>query len=297
MKTYITKKILEMVAVSEFKSGSLEVALEIRKVLKSDSQFKHLSKELDNNLLNDLSDFLDGTRTTNSTIQKHIDIFKSAEMKVQEALKQMSSGLATNPIRDIISIMKDSVATFYVVGGTVRDVIANKDSNDVDFCTGASLNTVRDIFNESDNFIVKETGKQFLVLNVIHKATKTSFEIAHFRKDKDNSGGVGGTMLEDSMRRDFTNSSLYYNINTKTLVDPLGNLGDALNDILRFNGDPDDRINEDPLRVIRFYKFIDRGFKPDNKSLKAVRRNFEKAINEVSKTRLMVEIEKIAGVK
>jgi len=193
--------------------------------------------------------------------------------------------------------MRKTKVDFYVVGGTVRDAIANKPSNDVDFCTDCDLEIVKGLFEESEKFSVKETGKQFLVLTVTHRATKTAFEIAQFRKDKDNSGGVVGTMREDAERRDFTNSSLYFNVNTDTLVDPLGNLDDAIDMVLRFNGDADKRIEEDPLRVVRFYKFAGRGFATDKNSLKAVRRNFEKAINEVSKTRLMVELEKITGVR
>jgi hypothetical protein len=296
MKTYITKKVLEMVSVEAFKSDNIDFALDIKKCIKGDLQFSHLVKESDNNLLKDLLRFTETDRTSNPIITDLVTTFRNCEQKVKKEINPLES-MFNNPIFSIFKVMKESKIDFFVVGGTVRDAIAGKPSNDMDFCTSCDLGIVNNIFEESDKFSVKETGKQFLVLTVTHLPTKTSFEIAQFRKDKDNSGGIPGTIIEDAERRDFTNSALYFNINTNTLVDPLGNLDDAINMLLKFNGDADKRIEEDPLRVIRLYKFAGRGFKPHQNSLKAVRRNFESAINEVSKSRLMVELEKITGVR
>ena len=123
------------------------------------------------------------------------------------------------------------------------------------------------------------------------------FEVMEYETVLDSVSGKA-TIEEDAERRDFCNSSIYLRLKDKALIDPTGEaINDCLGNILKFNGKPKERLAEDPLRTIRFYRFVQRGWEPDKKSLKAVRESFDEAIKNVSATRIMNELEKMVGLK
>jgi tRNA nucleotidyltransferase (CCA-adding enzyme) len=93
-------------------------------------------------------------------------------------------------------------------------------------------------------------------------------------------------------RRDFTINAMYWN-HLVGLVCSKQSFEDIKNYKLRFIGNPEDRIKEDGLRVMRFYRILkSKNLTPDEKSLRAVRTNFDKML-QVSSHRIMMEIERI----
>jgi poly(A) polymerase len=106
-----------------------------------------------------------------------------------------------------------------------------------------------------------------------------------------------GTIDDDAQRRDFTCNSLYFRLSDEVLLDPTGmGLTDLLDRKLRFVGNPNDRLQEDGLRMMRFYRFLDKGFEPDSKSLRAVRENWNDMFSKLTPDRARVELEKIIGL-
>ena len=207
--------------------------------------------------------------------------------KIQNSLKNTSYE-AKKLFKELKQLKEDS----FIVGGYIRDVLNNKQNKDIDICSNIPYDKLSFYFKK--NWNIKETGKHFLVLNLISKNTNESFEIAEFRKDKDMKKGIPGTIFDDAARRDFTVNALYFDIKRNILVDPNGQgILDIQNNTLCFIGNAKDRIIEDPLRVFRFYRFIDKGFIPNKNSLKTIRTYFEFAINSTSSSRIMKEIEKI----
>jgi hypothetical protein len=199
--------------------------------------------------------------------------------------------------KEVIEILKSIDKDGCVVGGCVRDGILGFVPKDWDFVSGLDYDTLEKHFIDA-GFEVKETGKEFLVLNVIKNSE--NFEIALFRKDGMYEDGRRpesvevGTIFDDANRRDFTVNALYYNLSTDLLLDPTGQgIADIINDTLRFVGNPNERIKEDHLRMIRFYRFLDKGFTPDNKSLKAVRDNWNDLFALITPDRARTEIEKM----
>lgn len=237
--------------------------------------FQVLTNDIDTNSI-----FLSNlAKNTNNKI-------KIAEMRTFKAVETLSEETT-----QLIDDMKCIDGSFYIVGGFVRDAIAGRESNDVDFCTDVNYDVLEKKLTEK-GWDVKDTGKQFLVLNV--SKGNENFEIAALRSDKDNNGPVVGTIEEDSLRRDFVNSCIYFSLKTETLIDPSGMaIKDCQENRLRFMGKAKDRIQEDSARVFRGYKMIGRGWKPETKTLKAMRENFEFAITNTNSTRIMNEIEKI----
>jgi hypothetical protein len=243
-------------------------------------------------LMNDLLTVLDKGNSFLSEFTKTVNERKErAEVRVNNAVSNLSP--ATKLLIRVLkyNFKEDS----FIVGGFVRDAIANRKSNDVDFCTSISYDRLKEVLEEK-GFSTKDTGKQFLVLNASYEGE--NFEIAALRKDKDNEGAEVGTIFQDAKRRDFTNSWIYRSLKTKELMDPSGMaIKDCQDNVLRFMGNPGERIKEDPLRVMRTFRFIQRGWEAETKTLKAAREHFEFAMKNVSATRVMLEVEKMANLR
>ncbi len=194
----------------------------------------------------------------------------------------------------VANILSKHSTESYIVGGYVRDVLFGNESKDVDFVTDIPMIKVNKIF-KALGFSTKDVGHQFLV--TIVSINGSSFEIANFRKDKDNTGGKAGTIIEDAQRRDFTVNALYYNISCKKIVDPNGTSIDSiLSKELKFVGDPIQRLLEDEIRGWRFYRFITKGLKPSTKTLKAVRANWINIYANSNPERVRREVESLIGL-
>lgn len=188
-----------------------------------------------------------------------------------------------------------------LVGGCVRDLLMGKEPKDFDFATNIPLDLLVSLFEEA-GWIVDEKGKQFLVMIVSKNGTQ--FEIANFRKDGTYKDGRRpeavdiGTIEDDASRRDFTINALYIDLRNETLIDPTGmGLKDLKSQTLRFVGNPKDRIEEDALRIMRFYRFLSQfpKLQPDPRSLRACRQNFDR-IALLASERVRTEVEKMAKV-
>lgn len=197
--------------------------------------------------------------------------------------------------KDVLTILDTLYAeskNSYLVGGCTRDVILNKTVKDFDFATDISYNRLGQIFPNSS---FKETGTQFLVFNLNFNGV--DYEIANFRKDSAASDGRRpdsvqiGTIKDDAERRDFTVNNIYWNRYDLYILED--SVDDILTETLKFVGTPEDRINEDLLRGIRFYRLLNsKQLKPDKESLRAIRRNWDKIITANSH-RIMLELEKM----
>ena len=213
--------------------------------------------------------------------------FQYIKMSYSSRVKSFFESTNNPILSEVASVLKELSPNSCMVGGSVRDIITYKDPKDFDFVTDVNYDILIKTFKER-NFSIKEVGKQFLVL-LISKDGQ-DFEIANFRKDGTYKDGRRpesvevGTIFDDAQRRDFTINALYFNLNTRKLLDPnLSGILDIKNKVLKFIGNPEDRIEEDNLRIMRFYRFLDStNFEADKNSLKAVRKNFENMIKETS---------------
>lgn len=234
-------------------------------------------------LLEDLQLTLENHEPKHSNLGKDLlNYIKQTSEIFNNRMQDLSDTLV-----EVMSILKYFSKESCLVGGCVRDTILGKNPKDFDFVTDIPYDQLVWMFTEK-GFIIKETGKQFLVLNVIKNSEE--FEIANFRKDGTYIDGRRpeaveiGTIYDDAQRRDFTVNALYFNLNTKTIIDPTGlGLDDIGSEVLRFIGKPEERLAEDSLRAYRFYRFIGRGFKADSRSLRAVRTQFANDNNKIKR--------------
>ena len=144
----------------------------------------------------------------------------------------------------------------YIVGGYVRDSLLGIEPSDCDFVTNLDYSKLLEIFKD---FSPKEIGKHFGIIQIIYNGK--IYEIAKYRKDigvpedrKKQEVEFTNNIMEDLKRRDFTINAIAYDGKNFRYVE--GAEEDLKNKTLRFVGDPIERIKEDPLRIMRFIRFL-----------------------------------------
>lgn len=143
-----------------------------------------------------------------------------------------------------------------LVGGCVRDFLLNNtpiETGDIDIAVSLPVNRVAEIFKKSGAKVVTKYATNIVVLN------GKAFELTSTRKDINHDGRYAEMIFtpsfeEDSRRRDFTINALYLD-KTGCLFDFHNGQKDLKEKRVRFIGEPDNRIEEDYLRIWRFFRF------------------------------------------
>ena len=143
-----------------------------------------------------------------------------------------------------------------LVGGSVRNALLGLPVSDFDLCTDARPEIVSDIAQNA-GFKVIPTGIDHGTLTII--AGGRAHEVTTFRRDLDTDGrhatvAFSTDIAQDAARRDLTINALYARADG-TVLDPLNGLPDLLARRVRFVGDATQRIREDYLRILRFFRF------------------------------------------
>ena len=185
------------------------------------------------------------------------------------------------------------------VGGCVRKFILNEKIDDIDIATTLTPDQIIKRFENSD-VKVKETGIDHGTLTLVFEDQK--FEITTLRQDVSTDGRHANIEFtenwkEDSERRDFTINAIYLDEKGK-IFDPQLGVKDLKNNKVQFIGDPDKRIKEDYLRILRFLRFSVQyqNFDINDQIQKAVKLNLN-GITKLSKERIYSELEKIIKLK
>jgi poly(A) polymerase len=143
-----------------------------------------------------------------------------------------------------------------LVGGCVRNALLNEPVADVDIATDAHPEDVTRLA-EAAGLKAIPTGIEHGTVTVVSDGI--AHEVTTFRRDVETFGrhatiAFSTNVEEDAARRDFTMNALYATPEGE-VIDPLGGLPDVFARRLRFVGDPDQRIAEDYLRILRFFRF------------------------------------------
>jgi poly(A) polymerase len=161
----------------------------------------------------------------------------------------------------VVRRLKKADFTAYLVGGCVRDLLLGMHPKDFDVATSAHPNQVKATFRNS-----RLIGRRFRLAHVYYKGAKV-IEVSTFRANPldeltdlpqdllirhDN---VFGNEEEDARRRDFTINGLFYEVDGGRVVDHVGGKADLRARLVRTIGDPDVRMREDPVRILRAIRF------------------------------------------
>jgi len=162
----------------------------------------------------------------------------------------------------IVETLQQAGFTAYLVGGCVRDLLLGGSPKDFDIPTNAEPSQIRKLFRNC-----RLIGRRFVLAHV--HCGPTIFEVATFRGHgarglitRDQKGDEAleqtntfGTPEQDAMSRDFTVNGLFYDPIQEVIIDHVGGLEDLQALRLRTIGDPDVRLAEDPVRILRGVKF------------------------------------------
>jgi len=185
------------------------------------------------------------------------------------------------------------------VGGCVRKSISGEYIDDIDLATILEPNEVKKRLNK-ENIKVIDTGISHGTVTAIINNKK--FEITTLRKDLSTDGRHAKVTFtsdwkEDALRRDFTINAIYVDIQGR-IFDPLNGISDLQNGVVKFIGTSDERIQEDYLRILRYFRFFTQYSKTDhNEKVISSTKKYINGLNKVSNERIFDELKKIIQLK
>ena len=186
------------------------------------------------------------------------------------------------------------------VGGCVRKAIEGKLTTDIDLATVYKPEEVKKILLKN-NYKVLDLAIKYGSITTFSKNYK--YEITSLRKDIKSDGRrtkiqLTNNWLEDSLRRDFTINAIYCDKFGK-IFDPVNGIQDLKNKKINFIGNPDLRIKEDYLRILRFIRFsleYNSNIKKDHNIIRIINKNVT-FLKFISQERLFIELKKILDLK
>ncbi len=188
----------------------------------------------------------------------------------------------------------------FLVGGCVRDALLDLHPKDFDVATNATPEEVRALFDNC-----RLIGRRFRLAHVrfgreiIETATfraaanHAADDVAHDEEGRIIRDNVYGSIYEDVWRRDFTCNALYYNIADFSIWDYTDGMQDVERRRLVLIGDPDTRLREDPVRMLRAVRFAAKlDFSIDESVVKSMRKHVD-LLGNVPAARLFDEFLKL----
>lgn len=200
-------------------------------------------------------------------MDKNNAILDSLKKKNFEMYKYLKIGI------EIITTLKEKMYEAYIVGGAVRDYLLNKNFNDIDICTNATPDAVKDIFKKYK----METHYEYLG-SIVLKIDGYRYEITTFRneeysKQKIRNVHYSKKLYDDIMRRDYTINALAMSPNL-TIIDIVKGQSDLDKRIIKIIGKGKKRFKEDPSRILRGIHLVARyNFTIDSKTKRAMKKS------------------------
>ena len=229
-------------------------------------------------MLNILNKIFSSTKNLNSINHRFIKLKKDTNIeKIFDAIESYSEE-----------------AEIRYVGGCVRKIINNEKVDDIDLATNIEPTKVKEALkNKNINYF--ETGIEHGTITALIENDK--FEITSLRSDIKTDGRHAEIefttdWIKDAERRDFTINSIYADINGN-LFDPFDGKKDLENGLIKFIKDPEQRIKEDYLRILRYFRFFALYSKNDHSLAvkKIIKKNIV-GVKKLSSERLLDELKK-----
>lgn len=171
----------------------------------------------------------------------------------------------------------------YLVGGCLRDFIYGYIPNDWDITTDASLKELLELF--------KDEVQQYNTNNKSHETITFKYNVNNIEITTFKNGCKD--IFEDISKRDFTCNAIAYSYSSDSLIDIYESIDNIKNKKIKFVNNPVDRIKEDPLRILRAFRFQSKyGWNIDDKDLDSIITN-KFLLKGISAERIKSELDKI----
>ena len=223
-------------------------------------------------------------------------IFRNKKISSDKDLKflDLKNNKGVNKIFGAINNYNETSEIRYV-GGCVRKILNDEKTDDIDLATNLTPDQVKQCLDKNQIKFF-ETGIEHGTITAV--IDDQNFEITTLRKDVKTDGRHAvveytTNWKEDSLRRDFSINSIYSDLDGN-LYDPNSGHKDLNVGIIKFIGDPETRIKEDYLRIIRYLRFYTEYSKIDHEIniIKIIKKNIE-GLGKISKERQFNELKKI----
>ena len=217
---------------------------------------------------------------------------------LSEKLKKLTYKTPVSKIFEAINSYSNFSEIRYV-GGCIRKIINDEKVDDIDLATNLEPKEVSDALKKN-NINFYETGVKHGTITALIDDFK--FEITSLREDILTDGRHAQVKFskdwkKDALRRDFTINSIYSDAEGN-LFDPFNGKKDLEKGVINFIGNPNERIQEDYLRILRYIRFFLNYSKQkhDPEIIRSLKRNLD-GISKLSKERLLDELKKILNKK
>ena len=221
------------------------------------------------------------------------EIFDAKEFRFK------ANALSQNAL-SIISRLQSKKFKAYIVGGGIRDLIEGLEPKDFDIVTDCEPREIRKLFRNS-----RIIGRRFKLVHVTFP--NEIIEVTTFRSGQDpqsdsiqinDKGRIirdnkWGTQEEDASRRDLTINSIYYDPLSNEIVDYTGGVKDLESKKIRFIGNAEQRIIEDPVRILRVLRFAAKLNFEIEPTIKKAITNYKSQLLDMSSARIYEEIIKM----
>ncbi|SVD44997.1 uncharacterized protein METZ01_LOCUS397851, partial [marine metagenome] len=182
------------------------------------------------------------------------------------------------------------------VGGCIRDLILDRSPKDFDIATDAHPEEIRDLFRNSrivgKRFKIVHTrfGREIVEVTTFRAPHTDQYDETHSESGMTLVDNNFGTFEEDVFRRDFTMNAIYYQPDTDEITDLAHGVDDVQARTIRTIGEPESRIREDPVRMLRAARFQAKlNFDP-TEELRDHIRSLGYLIQDVAPARLFEEV-------
>jgi len=227
-------------------------------------------------------------------------LMTTLNMKLHSQIKSCQFEKVLTPELQTLSGLFDKYGyEIRIAGGAVRDLLMGKDPSDVDLATTATPDQMKEMFNKEEVRMINSKGEEHGTITArIHD--KENFEVTTLRIDKVTDGRHASVEFTrdwqlDANRRDLTINSMFLGLDG-TLYDFFSGADDLAERRVRFVGEPAARIQEDYLRILRYFRFFGR-IAPsseghEEETLTAIRNNVS-GMSRISGERIWTEWKKI----
>ncbi|CAF4107627.1 unnamed protein product [Rotaria sordida] len=208
--------------------------------------------------------------------------------------------LLTPRLIKLAELFKANKYELRVAGGAVRDILMGINPHDVDFATTATPEQVKQMLTEANIRMINTNGEKHGTITA-RIDDKENFEVTTLRVDVVTDGRHAVVQYTqdwqlDASRRDLTINALFLDLEG-TVYDYFNGIDDLIYRRIRFVGDPIERIREDYLRILRYFRFFGRlandNALHDEETLKAIRESTS-GLQNISGERLWIELKRIA---